>query len=115
MAKQEKTDDQRESARLRRLQLVQISRYDAQGVQADVATGRTLNLSHGGMRLELSHPLPLRATIQLSIALGDDIIEVNGSVRYLEVIDDVRNAMGVEFIDLTPADQAAISGFLDKQ
>ncbi len=112
---QDKNDDQRESARRRRLQLVQISRFDDQGVQADIATGRTLNISHGGMRLELSHPLPLRASIQLSIALGDEILEVTGMVRYLEVIDDVRNAMGVEFTDLTPADQAAINQFLDKK
>jgi hypothetical protein len=45
--------------RIRKLNLVQVSRFDEEGFRADLATGRTLDLSRGGMRLELHHALPL--------------------------------------------------------
>jgi c-di-GMP-binding flagellar brake protein YcgR len=81
--------------------LVQISRFDEEGFRADLATGRTLDISPGGVRLELYHPLPLRSTLTLTLALNNQLIEVTGTVVHLEVLDADRCAMGVEFSDLS--------------
>jgi len=65
-------DDRRNHPRIEKCQLVQVSRFDEEGFRADLATGRTLNISRGGLRLELVHPLPLRSEVSLSLALGND-------------------------------------------
>lgn len=111
------TDDhapeRRRAARIERIQLVQISRFDEEGLHADLATGRTLNLSKGGMRLELAHPLPLRSVVSASVALGDEIVDVTGRVVYLEEIDDERVALGLAFTDLAADTARRIEQHLD--
>lgn len=96
------SDDQtRAHPRIKKLNLVQVSRFDEEGFRADLATGRTLDISHGGVRLELYHPLPLRSVLSLTLALNNQLIEVTGTVVHLEVLDAERCAMGVEFTDLS--------------
>jgi len=95
------SQDRRDHPRVEKLNLVQISRFDEDGFRAaDLATGRTLDISHGGVRLELYHPLPLRSVLSLTLALNNQLIEVTGTVVHLEVLDAERCAMGVEFTDL---------------
>lgn len=95
------TDNERHHPRIKDLNLVQISRFNEEGFRADLATGRTLDISHGGIRLELYHALPLRTVVALTLALEDDLIDVRGKVVYLEEIDDERCAMGIQFLDMT--------------
>jgi hypothetical protein len=101
MAQRKATKERRDHPRVEKLNLVQISRFDEEGFRADLATGRTLDISPGGVRLELYHPLPLRSVLTLTLALNDQLIEVTGTVVHLEVVDADRCAMGVEFTDLS--------------
>ena len=94
------SDQERHYPRVKNLSLVQVDRHDDRGLQADLATGRTLDLSPGGMRLELHHPLPLRTIVEMSLALGNEIVDVRGKVVYLEELDGDRCAMGVQFLDV---------------
>ena len=107
-------EDRRTHPRIDRIQLAQMSRFDEDGNRADLATGRTLNISRGGIRLELHHTLPLRSRLKLSLVLGEEILDVDGKVTYLEAIDDERVAMGIAFIDLPEASQELIGAFLDE-
>lgn len=93
--------ERRDHPRVEKLNLVQISRFDEEGFRADLAVGRTLDISHGGVRLELYQPLPLRSVLNLTLALNNRLIEVTGTVVHLEVLDAERCAMGVEFTDLS--------------
>ncbi len=93
---------QRDFPRIKNVQLVEVSRFDEKGLRADLATGRTLDISYGGLRLELYHPLPLRSIIGMTLALGEGLVQVQGKVVYLERIEDDRCAMGIQFTDVTP-------------
>lgn len=107
-------EDRRQSPRIDRLHLVQISRFDEEGFRSDLATGRTLNISRGGIRLELYHALPLRTVVSLHLVLDEHIIEVGGIVAYLEVIDDERCAMGIEFRDLSDEDDRRLAAYVEQ-
>lgn len=98
---EEKNMPERRYPRIKKINLVQVSRFDEEGFRADLATGRTLNISRGGVRIELHHPLPLRSVVGINMALGDQILEVSGTVVYLEVLDQDRCAMGIEFKELS--------------
>ncbi|MEM7350949.1 MAG: PilZ domain-containing protein [Acidobacteriota bacterium] len=104
--------NERHYPRIENLNLVQINRFDEEGFSADLATGRTLDISQGGIRLELYHPLPLRTVVSLTLALGDTLIEVQGKVVYLEEIDDERCALGMQFIDIPDASQRLLDDYV---
>ena len=89
--------ERRASPRVDEVQLVQVSEPGAPSV---LTTGRTLNISRGGVRLEMSSELPLRARVRLSLAVGDEFVTVAGSVVYLEALDGGRCSMGVQFTEL---------------
>lgn len=112
MTTPEPDKERRAAPRVDRIQLVEVSRFDKEGLYADLATGRTLNLSRSGARLEFHHSLPLRSTVELSIVLGDEVVQVTGRVVYLEAIDDERTAMGVTFTELPPGAREALDEFL---
>ena len=111
----EQSDDVRHHPRIKDLNLVQISRFDEEGFRADLATGRTLDISSGGIRLELYHPLPLRTVVALTLALEDELIDVRGKVVYLEEIDDERCAMGIQFTDMSSEDRERLDQHVEKE
>ena len=89
--------ERRASPRVDEVQLVQVSEPSAPSA---LTTGRTLNISRGGVRLEMSSELPLRSRVRLSLAVGDEFVTVGGLVVYLEALDGGRCSMGVQFTDL---------------
>lgn len=106
--------ERRTSPRIEKVHLVQVSRFDEEGFRADLTTGRTLNISSGGVRLELHHPVPLRTVVSLNLVLGERILDVSGTVVYLEVLDGQRCGLGIEFNDLDPEIQALLDGFVER-
>ena len=107
-------EKERNYPRIKNLNLVQISRFDEEGFRADLATGRTLDISPGGIRLELHHPLPLRTVIALTVALENDLIDVRGKVVYLQELDDERCAMGIQFMDLAEEAKELLDQYVSK-
>ena len=106
--------ERRSSIRIEKVHLVQVNRFDAEGFRADLTTGRTLNISRGGVRLELHHPVPLRSVVSLNLVLEDKILDVSGVVVYLEALDGDRCSMGVEFTELDPESQATLEEFVER-
>lgn len=105
---------ERRYPRVKKLNLVQVSRFNEEGFRADLATGRTLDISRGGMRLELHHPLPLRSIVGVTLALDNEIVEVQGKVVYLEEIDDERCAMGIEFTETASGSSERLGRYVEQ-
>jgi len=101
--------ERRASPRVNEVQLVQVSEP---GTLSELTTGRTLNISRGGIRLEMSSQLPLRARVRLSLAVGDEFVTVAGSVVYLEALDGGRCSMGVQFTDLDPSSRRKLDEYV---
>ncbi len=100
--------------RIKNILLVEIARFDEKGFRADMATGRTLDISYGGLRLELNHPLPLRSVVVLTLALGKGLAQVKGKVVYLEQIEGDRCAMGIQFTDVAPKSRRLLDEHVDQ-
>ncbi len=109
----DEASDTRHHPRVKNLNLVQIDRHSQEG-PTDLATGRTLDISGGGIRLELYHPLPLRSMVEVTLALDEDLVDVRGKVVYLEEIDDERCAMGIQFLEMSVEDRQRLAQYLDK-
>ena len=105
-------DARRRDPRIEKVNLVQLSRFDEEGFRADLVTGRTLNISTGGLRIELHHAVPLRSKVKTSVVLDNDIVDVEGTVVYLESLDETRVSMGIAFDELEPETQAKIADYV---
>ena len=101
--------ERRASPRVDEVQLVQVS--EPSSLPA-LTTGRTLNISRGGVRLEMSTQLPLRSRVRLSLAVGDEFVTMAGSVVYLEALDGGRCSMGVQFTDLDAASRRRLDDYV---
>ncbi|MFQ5350069.1 MAG: PilZ domain-containing protein [Thermoanaerobaculia bacterium] len=101
-------NERRASPRVDEVQLVQVGQLGSRAL----TTGRTLNLSRGGVRLEMSKDLPLRTRVRLSLAVGDEFVTVDGAVVYLEALDGRRCSMGVQFTELDAGSRGRLDAYV---
>lgn len=104
--------ERRRAPRVKVLSLVSVDQRDESGTLTALTVGRTLDLSRLGMRLEMSHPLPLRSRVRLTVALAERIITVHGQVRYVNESDQLTCSMGIEFVELSAEEGEALEEFL---
>jgi hypothetical protein len=102
------TGERRAAPRVQSINLVSLAQFNESGFFSALDSGRTLDVSPLGIRLELSHPLPLRTVVEMSLALGERLIELEGRVCHLEVIDEHRCMMGIELTRLGDEARAAL-------
>ena len=98
---------QREYPRVERILLTSVEQYNIDGELAESRIGRTLNVSEGGILLEVDHPLPFLSKVSLNIAIKEDIIKADGEVVHLRRTKDGKIEMGIKFLDI-PADDRMI-------
>jgi hypothetical protein len=104
--------ERRHEPRIEALNLVRAAEYSDIGLKLEDAVGRTLDLSHDGMRLELDHCLPLRSRVWLSLALGNQLLDLHGRIKFLREIDSTKCEMGIEFEDVRPEQYEALEEYL---
>lgn len=105
-------DERRQAPRVERVSLVHLVRRGTDGSEQELVTGRTFNLSLGGIRLGLFHGLPLGADVDVTLLLDGELIDVRGTVVYEERGADSLRAVGVEFVDLADDVRARIEAYL---
>ncbi|MBI5816092.1 MAG: PilZ domain-containing protein [Nitrospinae bacterium] len=94
-------EDSRRYPRVKHLYLAAYDIYGALGEVAESSIGRTLDISMGGMRLETTKPLPLLSKVNITLAAGDEMVEVEGEVVHLNKKGTGRIETGVEFVNLS--------------
>ena len=104
--------ERRREPRVKAVSLVNVAEFTEVGFRTDLEIGRTLDVSHAGMRVELNHPLPLRSVVTLNLQLGEQILELHGKVRSVRAVDDTTCDMGIEFSGLSPEQYEAIDEYL---
>lgn len=106
-------NERRHEPRVHTLNLVNVNERDATtGLPSGLTLGRTLDLSHDGLRLEVDHPLLLRSRVTLKLALEDQLLEVEGSVCTVRELDDRTCEVGIRFLRVSAETQAKIDKFL---
>lgn len=104
--------NRRKFPRVFSLNLVSIEQIDSWGNLSLNLIARTLDLSLGGIKLELTEPVPFLSAITIKIGLKDEIIKADGKVIHLRLGDDEKILCGVDFIDLSKKNERLIQEFL---
>jgi len=107
--------ERRNEPRIHTMNLVHIEGYrfpTLTDFKTDDAIGKTIDLSHEGMRLELDHALPLRSRVEIELALGNQVLKLHGRVKSIQEVDERLCDMGIEFVDVAPEDYEALDAHL---
>lgn len=80
-------------------------------VGSSIAAALTLNLSHGGVAIRTTSPLPLGSAVQVKFRMPGTARDVEATGRV--VWSDRRVGMGVQFDTVDAASQSVIDNFVD--
>jgi len=62
--------------------------------------GRTLNISESGILLETHFPIESNHTIQLTVSLEENLLDIIGKPVHVKSIDGGKYQIGIQFADL---------------
>lgn len=102
----------RNHVRLLSLNLVSYTQYNEEGQAEQTAMGRTLDLSTGGIKLEVNEPYPLSTNLEFTLQIKERLIEVKGRVVHVEELKNGKVGMGIKFTDIDPDDKDHLENFL---
>jgi len=105
------TQDKRRDIRIQSLNLSYIGISEDNEIVKQ-AIGRTLNVSESGILMETHFSIDSRKIVTLSLALGDDLINVMGEVVYSRPGDEEKFETGIKFIDLDNETQQTLKVFI---
>jgi hypothetical protein len=89
--------------------LVSYTLYDEEGDPDDMAMARTLDLSEGGILLEMTRPARPGSRLEMKMVSGEHIIRARGQVVYSQLLSPDRWRVGVRFSEITTSDRVTIA------
>jgi c-di-GMP-binding flagellar brake protein YcgR len=103
------TEERRKWPRIRAEHLVSYARFDEHGELDERGMARTLDLSEGGMVLEMTHPANVGEHLQLGMVTGNRILRADAAVVYSIRLSTGRWRVGVFFSEIPEEDVGAIA------
>jgi len=98
--------------RMDALNLLEYVLLDERGEIVTRAMGRTLNISEKGVLLETHIPLEPGQSLQITIGLEEDLVDVRGQVKHAEKRDDKYYSAGIEFLEIDGEGMRIIENYL---
>ena len=95
------SDNKRKHERIQSLNLSYICLDEDKNIIKQ-GMGRTLNISESGILLETYFPIEPEHTVQLTISLEENLLDIKGKPVHVRSIDGGKYQIGIEFIDLEP-------------
>ncbi|MDF1537090.1 MAG: PilZ domain-containing protein [bacterium] len=99
--------------RLESLNLVSLSHRDDKG-QVDLeVVGRTLDLSEGGILLEIHQPLPSEnRMVEVTLGIREHVIQTTGEIVHQRKLESGHIGLGIAFRKISKENAAVITDFL---
>ena len=91
--------DKRKHARIESLNLSYICLDEDKNIVKQ-GMGRTLNLSESGILLETHFPIESKHTLQLTISLEEDLLDIKGKPIHIRSVEGGKYQIGIQFQDL---------------
>ncbi|MCD4716884.1 MAG: PilZ domain-containing protein [Desulfobacterales bacterium] len=92
--------ERRKNPRVESLNLLSYVCLDENNRALDQGMGRTLNVSKGGILLEIYNPVDPAHTMVLAIGLKDNMVDIKGKVVHSRTDEDGKIKSGVQFIEM---------------
>ena len=104
----ESVKEQRKSRRIRSLHLTSYVPRKGREQEYIVSIGRTLDVSKGGVKVEVHRELAKGTQLDMNIAVEDRVITAKGEVVYVEPLSGGLYGTGIRFTAISEADLALL-------
>ncbi len=108
-------EERRKTPRVPVEHLVSYKVVDERGETDDMGMARTLDLSEGGLVLEMTHALDKSAELEMKMVSGDHILEAKGRAVYSKLLGSGSWRVGIAFTEITEGDLAAIAQEIEER
>lgn len=98
MQEERRQGERRQSERHDSVDLLDYVVVDPDGEKTEYSMGRSLNISEAGILMETSKKLSIGSLVIITLDLGEELIEVQGKVVYINYSAD-RYKTGVRFLN----------------
>lgn len=105
------TQERRKSDRFGTFNLSYVQ-VDDKGSVIHEGMGRTLNVSNGGILLEITSKAKLEGNVILQIALEDELVDLKGNIVHCEQKESQKNHVGIEFFDISDEPRIILDKFI---
>ena len=105
--------DRRGSIRLKMIYPAIYTRFDNQGRAYDQKISRSMNVSQGGVRLQTSFLVDSGEVLDITMALGENLVTFKGKVIYVKPSEDQGFELGISIEDIENQDRTALTRFID--
>lgn len=102
----------RKFKRLDSINLLNYTCLDTDGNEAVRGMGRTMDISHNGIRLETHMSVQAYKNIVLTIGLEEDLFDVTGVIVYSRKEEDGTYQTGIEFKSSNTDEQNILKQFI---
>jgi|GEM_PF-2137402 len=89
--------EQRTAPRINKLSFISFVKREEDEQKCPISLGRTLNISTTGLGIEIFQEIAPGSTMEMEIALGDEIIPVRGKVVHGSEAESGCWHLGIEF------------------
>jgi c-di-GMP-binding flagellar brake protein YcgR len=103
------SEERRRWARIRAEHLVSYAHFDEQGEPDERGIARTLDLSEGGMVLEMTRPADVGEHLQVKMVTGNQILKAAAAVVHSDRLPGDRWRVGVRFTEIPEEDLITIA------
>lgn len=92
--------ESRKSSRVEAQHFISYDVLDSSGSIILSGMALSLDLSKKGVQLETRQEFPEDALVRLHLAVGEDIVDVDGKIRHMEKVNENVYHIGVEFLEI---------------
>jgi c-di-GMP-binding flagellar brake protein YcgR len=102
--------------RLESINLVSFSHRDEEGRTDMESVGRTLDLSKGGILLELPNALPsTNDEVEITLSIKNSVIQAIGRIVHQRELENGNFGLGISFEEISERDSEIISKTLKEE
>jgi c-di-GMP-binding flagellar brake protein YcgR len=108
------TQDKRQFPRLDSSHLISYTHFDKTDHPDGVGMAKTLDLSQGGVTIQINRFFPVDSGLEMVIALEERLISVRGKVVHVREIEKDLYEVGICFTLINDADRKSLVEFFKK-
>lgn len=107
------SENKRKHARIESLNLSYICLDEDKNIVKQ-GMGRTLNISESGILLETHFPIESKHTLQMTISLEEDLLDITGKPVHIRSIGDGKYQIGIQLLDLDQESARMLKKFISE-
>lgn len=105
-------DERRKSERVSKLTLVSYKHYDKEEKLDSQGIGRTADISKHGLRLQMPEKFEEGTTLDVTVAIEEDIVDFLATVIYTKQIDDELFDVGLEILSASDKSKIILKNYI---